>query len=55
MKDKKSCINCMNASVTEEQGATFILCDFDDQCNYIYDPEKKAAKCEAYEPAEEKK
>ena len=54
MKDKKSCVNCMNASVTEEQGATFVLCDFDHDCNYIYDPEKKAEKRLDFEPVEEK-
>lgn len=51
---EKSCVNCMNASVTEEQGATFVLCDFDADCNYIDDPEKRAAKCPDFEPVEEK-
>lgn len=49
---KKSCLNCLNASVTEEQGATFCLCDFDTDCIYIYDPEKKAEKCQGYECSE---
>lgn len=54
MKEKKSCLHCMNASVTEEQGATFCLCDFDTDCIYISDPEKKAEKCKGYERMEEK-
>jgi len=55
MIEKKSCLHCMNASVTEEQGATFCLCDFDADCIYISDPEKKAEKCQDYERMEDEK
>ena len=47
MKEKKSCLHCMNASVTEEQGATFCLCDFDTDCIYISDPEKRQKNAKA--------